>query len=93
MATTTPPLTPMVDWIAQAATTAGLAPHTYRKPYRGAVEVRLGVWSGPAGVFGGFEVGLLAGRVLRGWLRNGNDGDTTRYNTGRDLLRALHQLT
>lgn len=91
--TATRNLTPMVTWISAAATKASLNPHTTVGVYRGSYEIQLDAKAGPDSVFGAVTVGIQTGRVLRGFLRNGNEGTTTEYKTGAELLRALHALT
>jgi hypothetical protein len=90
--TAAPTLTPMVTWISKAAVKAGLSPNTGIRPYRGAIEIHLDAKNGPESTFGAVTVGVRTGRVLRGFIRTGNDGTTTRYNTGAEMLRALHNL-
>jgi hypothetical protein len=85
-------VTATVERIAAAATTAGLKPHTRAQAYRGVVEMLFDDECGPDGTFGHVEIGARSGRVLRGFIRFGNDGEHIEFTDGRHAARVLRAL-
>lgn len=89
-ATPTASITATVDRISAVLVAAQLAPRT-SMPYRGTLELYF-TGPRPESVFGTATIGARTGRVLRAFLRPGNDGRSRHFTDGRALLRALRLL-
>lgn len=86
------PLTATVARIAAAAMAAGLTSRTTVRAYRGALELEFVAPGGADAVFGMVEIGAKTGRVLRGFLRFGFDGERVAITDGRHAVRVLKAL-
>lgn len=90
--TATVEMTPELGKVLDLLTKKGLAPN-FGHPWRGSITLSFGITvGGTEGTFGGMDIGVTSGKLLRSTVKYGNTGPKVQCDTWAKLIAELNKI-